>query len=132
MYTILFDGVCNFCNASINFVIDRDKHNRFAFAPLQSQTGSSFLQEHSIAVPDGNFDSIILVKDGKVYKKSAAVLEIAKDLSGLWPLLYMFKIIPSPVRDIFYDLIARNRYKLFGRSDSCRMPTPELQQKFLS
>ncbi len=132
MYTILFDGVCNLCNASINFVIDRDGHNKFVFAPLQSETGSKILQEYAIAVPQGDFDSIILVKNNKVYKKSSAALEIARELNGLWPALYLFKIIPSPIRDIFYNLIAKNRYKLFGRSDSCRMPTPELQQKFLS
>jgi predicted DCC family thiol-disulfide oxidoreductase YuxK len=132
MYTILFDGVCNLCNASINFIIDRDKHNKFAFAPLQSVAGSKILHEHAVAIPDGDFDSIILVKNNKVYKKSSAALEIARDLSGLWPVFYVFKIVPSPIRDIFYDLIARNRYKLFGRSDTCRMPTPELQQKFLS
>jgi predicted DCC family thiol-disulfide oxidoreductase YuxK len=131
MYKILFDGVCNLCNASINFIIDRDKNSKFIFAALQSEAGNQLLKQHQISVPAKGFDSIILIKGDKVYKKSDAALEIAKDLSGFWSLFYVFKIIPSFIRDIFYNLIAKNRYVLFGKSDSCRIPTPELKQKFL-
>jgi predicted DCC family thiol-disulfide oxidoreductase YuxK len=131
MDVILFDGVCNLCNASINFIIDRDTHNRFVFAALQSESGRKFIQQHQIAIPDNDYDSLILIKEGKVYKKSTAALKIARELSGLWPVFYAFIIIPAAIRDIFYTLIARNRYRLFGKSDSCRLPSPELSRKFI-
>ncbi len=130
MYVVLFDGVCNFCNSSINFIIDRDKHNKFKFAALQSELGKQLLQTHGVEQP-ATLDSVVLIKNEKIYKKSEAALEIARELSGLWPLLYIFKILPTFIRDIFYDLLAVNRYKIFGKADVCRMPTPELQQKFL-
>jgi predicted DCC family thiol-disulfide oxidoreductase YuxK len=126
---ILFDGVCNFCNSSINFVIDRDTNNRFVFAPLQEPAGSKLLKQYHL--PASNFDSVVLIKNGKVYKKSSAALEIARHLDGIWPLLYVFKIVPGFIRDTVYDVIAKNRYKWFGRTDACRLPTPELRAKFL-
>jgi predicted DCC family thiol-disulfide oxidoreductase YuxK len=130
MPIILFDGVCNLCNASVNFIIDRDKRNTFMFASLQSDRAQELLATHQI--PEENrFSSIILLKNGRVYQKSAAALEIARDLDGLWPVLYGFKIIPGFIRDFLYNLIARNRYRLMGRRSSCRMPEPWLQQKFL-
>lgn len=131
MYTILFDGVCNLCNASVNFIIDRDTHNTFVFAALQSESGRKAIHAYKIAIPENDYDSLILIKGEKVYKKSTAALKIARELSGLWPLFYIFILIPAPVRDVFYTLIARNRYKLFGRSDSCRLPDPELNRKFI-
>lgn len=131
MNIILFDGVCNLCNASVNFIIDRDKHNLFQFAALQSDSAQHLLAQHKIAVPAGGYDSLILIKDGKVYKKSTAALTIARKLSGLWPMFYIFIILPVPVRDFFYNYVSRNRYRLFGRRDSCRMPTPELANKFI-
>lgn len=131
MYTVLFDGVCNLCNASVNFIIDRDKNSRFVFAALQSEAGRRLLEGYQVSIPTKGFDSIILIKNDKIYKRSDAALEIAKNLSGMWPLFYIFKIIPSPIRDIFYNLIAKNRYILFGKNESCRIPTPELKQKFL-
>jgi predicted DCC family thiol-disulfide oxidoreductase YuxK len=130
MYIILFDGVCNFCNASINFVIDRDSRNKFRFAALQSDTGRQLLGQYGVQ-DSSSLDSVVLIKNNKVYKKSAAALEIVKDLQGLWPALYLFRIFPSFLLDILYDVIARNRYKLFGRTDACRIPTPQLRQKFL-
>ena len=130
MYIILFDGVCNFCNASINFIIDRDSQNKFRFASLQSDTGQKLLQQYK--VPDArSLDSVVLIKNNKIYKKSAAALEIVKDLNGFWPVLYIFKILPSFILDTFYNLIAKNRYKIFGRAEVCRIPTPQLKQKFL-
>ncbi|MDO1447756.1 DCC1-like thiol-disulfide oxidoreductase family protein [Rhodocytophaga aerolata] len=130
MHIILFDGVCNFCNASINFIIDRDSRNQFSFASLQSEIGRKLLQQYQ--VPDTNsLDSVVLIKNGKVYKKSAAALEIVKDLNGLWPVLSIFNLLPSFILDTFYDLLAKNRYKLFGKSETCRIPTPQLRQKFL-
>ena len=126
---ILFDGVCNLCNSSINFVIDRDKDAYFRYAPLQSETGQRFLKEHDKSLED--FDSIILVEGDNYYTKSTAALRIARRLSGLWPVLNVFIIIPAVVRNYFYDIIASNRYKWFGKSDTCRIPTPELKKLFL-
>lgn len=125
---VLFDGVCNFCNGAINFTIDRDPKAKFLFAPLQSEFGIEAKEKFRFP---GNVDSIILIKNEKAYIKSTAALLIARQLSGLWPLMYIFIIIPPFIRNFFYDLIARNRYKWFGKSDSCRIPTPELKQRFL-
>lgn len=126
---VLFDGVCNFCNASINFVIDHDPQGRFRFASLQSATGQQLLAAHQ--EPTRDFDSVILLKGGKVYRKSDAALEIALDLGGFWVLLYGFKVVPRVLRNAVYDLVARNRYRWFGRLDACRLPTPELRARFL-
>ncbi len=127
--TVLFDGVCNFCNASINFVIDRDSKGIFKFAALQSKIGQEILKKYNLKQTD--FDSIILEKEGKIYQKSDAALEIARNLDGLWKIFYIFKIIPSFLRNPIYDLIAKNRYRIFGRTDVCRIPTPELKARFL-
>ena len=127
--TILFDGVCNFCNASINFIIDRDKESIFKFATLQSEIGQEILRKYSLKQYD--FDSVILEKEGKVYRKSDAALEIARNMDGLWKIFYIFKIIPSFLRNTIYDLIAKNRYRIFGKTDACRIPTPELKARFL-
>ena len=125
--TIFFDGVCNLCNGAINFVIDRDKKQRFNFSSLQSEAAEKILPNYLNEV-----DSIILVKkSGKIYCKSNAALEISKSLKGLWPALYAFKILPRFIRDIVYDWIAKNRYKWFGKRDTCRMPSPELKERFL-
>ena len=126
---ILFDGVCNLCNGAINFLIDRDKDGIYKFAPLQSEYGQRYLTESGL--PLDEFDSIVLLEDGHTYSKSTAALKIAKNLSGAWPFLYGFIILPRFVRDAVYDFIANNRYKFFGKQDQCRVPTPELQAKFL-
>ncbi len=129
---ILFDGVCNLCSASVNFVIDRDPGARFRFAPLQSEAGREILTAHGESIPVGDPDSIVLVEDGAVYERSTAALRIARDLGGPWSLLYVFIIIPAFVRDAVYRLVARNRYRWFGKSDACRVPTPELRARFLA
>lgn len=126
---VLFDGVCNFCNSSVNFIIDRDPAQHFVFTALQEPVGQQILQDFGLRTED--FDSIVLVKNGKIYQKSSAALQIARGLNGLWPLFFGFWIIPSFVRDVFYDILARNRYRWFGRQESCRMPTPELKTRFL-
>lgn len=125
---ILFDGVCNFCNASINFVIDHDKSRRFYFASLQSDYGQAILREHQRSVQD--FETVLLVREGKLYEKSTAVLEIARHLVG-WRWLYLFRFLPTSIRDFVYGLIARNRYSLFGKADACRIPTKEERALFL-
>ena len=126
---ILFDGVCNLCNSSVNFIIDRDKKNVFKFAALQSDTGRDILNKFSLSTDE--FHSVILIDDDKYYKGSTAALKIAKELGLFWGLLYAFIIIPTPARDFFYNIIANNRYRWFGKKDSCRIPTPELKEKFL-
>jgi predicted DCC family thiol-disulfide oxidoreductase YuxK len=126
---ILFDGVCNFCNASVNFIIDRDKKGIFQFAALQSEIGQEILRKNGLNAT--TFDSIILINDKKVYQKSDAALEIARNLDGFWKIFYIFKIIPPFLRNSIYDLIAKNRYRFFGKSDTCRIPTPELRTRFL-
>ncbi|WP_310587238.1 thiol-disulfide oxidoreductase DCC family protein [Flectobacillus major] len=127
---ILFDGVCNFCNASINFVIDHDPHQHFKFASLQSAFGQAVLAKYQRSTAD--FDSVILLKNNKLYQKSSAAIEIVKSLSGGWQYLAIFRVLPEFIRDFVYDLVAQNRYKIFGRTEACRMPSPALKERFLS
>jgi predicted DCC family thiol-disulfide oxidoreductase YuxK len=126
---IYFDGVCNLCNSSINFIIDWDPDRYFRYAPLQSESGQAFLER--IGKSQSDFDSILLSEGENWYYKSTAALRIARKLSGGWPLLYGFIIIPPFLRNVVYDIIARNRYRWFGRQDECRIPTPELKSLFL-
>ncbi|MBL8008254.1 MAG: thiol-disulfide oxidoreductase DCC family protein [Ignavibacteria bacterium] len=126
---ILFDGVCNLCNSSVNFIIDRDKNNIFKFAALQSEAGKNFLCQFSLN--ETEFDSVVLISGNKYFVKSDAALNIVKEFPGFWKTLYVFRIIPLSFRNYLYDFIAHNRYKIFGRKDSCRIPTPELKEKFL-
>jgi len=127
---ILFDGVCNFCNGSINFIIERDKAGYFKFAPLQSEIGEKLLQENGI--DKAETDSIVLIEDGKVYTHSTAALRIARKLEGNWSWFYKLMIIPRFVRDGFYKLFAKYRYKMFGKQDACMLPTPEVRSRFLA
>jgi predicted DCC family thiol-disulfide oxidoreductase YuxK len=127
---ILFDGVCNFCNSAINFYLLRDKKDAFRFAPLQSIHGEKVL---TILKEENRWaDSIILVENEKIYTKSTAALRALRKLSGAWPLLYGFIIVPRFIRDFVYDIIARNRYKWWGKKDACMVPTPEQRKKFLT
>ena len=126
---ILFDGVCNFCNASINFIIDHDPEKHFKFAPLQSDFGQKILRQFNKDTED--FDSVILFKNNQLYQKSEAALEITQYLSGFWKYLAIFRILPTFILNFFYDIIAKNRYRIFGKSESCRMPTPDLKERFL-
>ncbi|EDM43100.1 hypothetical protein SCB49_12784 [unidentified eubacterium SCB49] len=126
---ILFDGVCNLCNTSINFVIKHDKNDRFKFAALQEEPGISLLKQYDIDT--SNTDSIILIENNKAYVKSTAALRVARKLSGAWPLLFGFIIIPTFIRNWVYDFVAKNRYKWYGKKDSCMIPTPALKSKFL-
>ncbi|MBP9191819.1 MAG: thiol-disulfide oxidoreductase DCC family protein [Ignavibacteria bacterium] len=126
---ILFDGVCNLCNSSVNFIIDHDKNNVFKFASLQSDAGQEILKKQNLNTKD--FDSIIFYDNGSIYTQSSAVLRIVKYFPGLWKYLYAFIIVPPFMRNFLYNIIAVNRYKWFGKKDSCRIPTPELKSKFL-
>lgn len=126
---MLFDGVCNLCNSSVTFVIDRDPQKHFKFASLQSEAGKQLLQKFNID-PQVT-DSIIYIEDDKAYVRSTAVLRAARHLSGPFRFLNFFLIIPSFIRDTAYDMIAKRRYKIFGKLDSCRVQTPELKARFL-
>ena len=126
---ILFDGVCNFCNSSVNFVIDRDRKNIFKFASLQSEAGQKILKDNNL--PLNEFNTFLLLERGKLYDKSTAALKVTRNLGGLLKLLYVFIIVPPFIRNFFYNLIARNRYKWFGKKDSCRIPTPKERAKFI-
>lgn len=124
---ILFDGVCNFCNSSINFTIKHDPEGKFKFAPLQSEYAKKALGKTEDITPE----SVVLIQNNNVYYKSDAALRISKQLSGIWPLMYVFIIIPKPIRNWVYDLIAKNRYKWFGKMDTCMIPTPAVRARFI-
>ena len=126
---ILFDGVCNFCNFWVNFIIDRDKNDAFRFASLQSDYGQEVLQKLGMSQDD--FATFILVEGEKHYIKSTAWLRVAKRLGGWLSLLYPLIVIPAFIRDAFYSLIAKNRYRIFGREEACRIPTPDMRKKFI-
>ena len=127
---VLFDGVCNLCNGAVQFVIRRDRRDRFRFAALQSELGQELCRARHIDTTQ--VDSIVLIDPGVAYYiKSDAALEIARDLKGYGWMPLMLGWIPRGVRDAVYDLVARNRYRWFGKKDQCMIPTPDLQQKFL-
>ena len=126
---ILFDGVCNLCNGFVVFVIKRDPDAKFKFASLQSEEGIELQNEFDMV--QERIQTMVLVNNDNYYLKSDAVLRILKELNGLWPYLYYFIYVPRPIRDFVYDLIAKNRYRLFGRQDQCMVPTPDLKKRFL-
>ncbi len=127
---ILFDGVCNLCNSSVQYIIKNDKKDLFRFVALQSELGQEIL--NYIGIDSKNIDSIVLYEPGLAYYyKSEAALQIAKNLGGLFSLAIIFNIIPTGIRNQLYDYIAKNRYKWYGKKDSCMLPTPELKTKFL-
>ena len=125
---ILFDGVCNFCNSTVNFIIDNDPNRYFKFAASQSVEGQALLVKYDIWQTD--IDTIILIEDEKVYTRSTAVLKISSKLSGWTSILHDFIIIPEFIRDSLYDLFAKFRYKIFGKREVCRVPTPEERSRF--
>lgn len=126
---ILFDGVCNLCNASVNFVIKHDKKAQFLFASFQSDAAKEIMLHSNLK--NLNLDSIVLIDDGKIYEKSTAILIIARLLNSGYKLFYFFIVIPKSVRDRLYSYIAKNRYKFFGKRERCMIPSPELRNRFL-
>lgn len=126
---VLFDGVCNLCNDSVKFIIKRDPGSVFKFAPLQSEISKTILQEFNLSTD--SLDTLILIEDGKYYVRSEAALRIARRLGGVWGLLYIFIIIPRPLRDYIYSIVARHRYKWFGKREQCMVPEPGDQERFL-
>ena len=126
---VLFDGVCNFCNGSVNFIIEHDKAGYFKFSPLQSEMGEQLMAKHGIDKTDT--DSVIVIEDKKAYTHSTGALRIVRKLDGIWSWAYAFRIVPQPIRDFCYKTFAKYRYRLFGRRDECMMPTPEIRTRFL-
>jgi predicted DCC family thiol-disulfide oxidoreductase YuxK len=126
---ILFDGVCNLCSSSVQFIIKHDKKNLFTFASLQSELGKRILQQFDL--PTEHFNSFILYQHGRIYTKSTGALMVAKQLTGAWPILYGFIIIPPIIRNSVYNFVANNRYKWFGKQEACWLPLPHLRAKFL-
>jgi len=126
---VLFDGVCNLCENSVQTIIKKDARGKFRFASLQSKVGQAYLKKFNR--PTEDLDTVILVEGGRYYTKSSAALRIIKGFKGLWPLMYGVIIIPKFIRDKVYSYIAKNRYKWYGKKDQCMMPTPELKALFL-
>lgn len=126
---ILFDGVCNLCNYWVNFAIRHDRKNKLKFTPLQGETAKQLLPQFHINPT--SLSSVIFIDGGKAYTQSSAAIQICKHLNGGWKLFYGLIIIPKFIRDFLYNVIARNRYKWFGKKGSCMIPTPELKGRFL-
>ena len=129
MDIILFDGVCNLCSSSVQFVLKHDKKVIFKFAALQSEAGQQLLTKHGLATKD--FNSFVLIEDDKVYLKSTAALRVARKLDTLLPLLYLTIIIPAFIRDSVYNYISQHRYDWFGNREECWLPTREWEGRFL-
>ena len=136
---VLFDGVCNLCNAAVRFIIDRDSNGTMRFASLQSDVGQALVAQHatqldaeSLPSPDDDAPpTLLLVEDGRIYARSTAALRIARRLNGLWPVFGAFLAVPRFLRDPAYDFVANRRYRWFGKTDACRLPTPEEAGRFL-
>ena len=126
---ILFDGVCNLCHASVQWVIEHDPEGIFRFASLQSEIAEEIFTR--TGVEGEKLDSVALFEEGRLYQRSTAALRIARKLDAPWSLLFNLIVIPAFIRDAVYDLIARNRYRWFGRRESCMVPSPELKERFL-
>jgi predicted DCC family thiol-disulfide oxidoreductase YuxK len=125
---VLFDGECHFCDQSVQFIIKRDPNANFKFASLQSDIGRQIIRDYSIPL---HIDSLVLIEDKQFYIKSTAALRICKKLKGVWKIGVFFLLIPTPIRDLVYDLIAKNRYKWFGKKEVCEIPSPEIKKRFL-
>ena len=125
---VLFDGECNFCDASVQFIIKRDPKGYFQFAAQQSDIGETFKRQYDVP---NSMDSILVIDQHKVYNSSDAALHISKHLNGLWSYFHLLKVIPKPIRDVVYKFIAKNRYAWFGKKDSCMIPSPEIRNRFL-
>lgn len=126
---VLFDGVCNLCNGSVQFLLRRDRRQRFRFAALQSSAGQRLLRQHGF--PAGALESLIVIEAGRARMQSDAALLLARRLPWPWPLLAVFWLFPRPLRDALYAFVARHRYRWFGRTESCMLPTPETAGRFL-
>lgn len=126
---LLFDGVCNLCSGAVRFVIRHDPGGRFRFAALQSEAGRRLLVQHGL--PADALDTFVLIDGARCFTRSDAAIELARRLGGAWRGLALLRLVPRPIRDAAYGVVVRNRYRWFGRSESCMVPTPELARRFL-
>lgn len=126
---IFFDGYCNLCSSSVQFIIQRDPHQQFRFASLQSNFAKKILPQFNISITHSN--TVILLHNGNIYTRSTAALKIAKKLTGAWSYMYAFIIVPTFIRDFFYNFIAKNRYSWFGKKEACWIPTTALKALFI-
>ena len=127
---VLYDGTCGLCDRSVQLILRHDRRGRFRFAALQSDVGRALLERHGL--PVDALDTVVLVEDGRAFVKSSAALGIARWMDAPWPALRVLAVIPRAVRDFFYDRLAKNRYRIFGRVDACMLPPPEVRARFLS
>ena len=128
-HILLFDGVCNLCIGLVNFTIKRDSKEKFKFAALQSETGQALLKTFGLSAND--FETFVLISGEKYYLKSSAGLHVLKELGGVWKVFYALIIFPKPMRDFIYNVVAKRRYRIFGKRDTCIIPTPEVKRRFL-
>lgn len=126
---LLFDGVCNLCISVVNFTIKKDTKGKFKFAALQSESGQALLNKFGLSTKD--FNSFIFISGDKHFIKSSAVLHVLKELGVVWILFYIFIVIPRPIRDFMYSIIAKTRYTIFGKQNTCFLPSPDIKRKFL-
>ncbi|MGB1204589.1 MAG: thiol-disulfide oxidoreductase DCC family protein [Chitinophagales bacterium] len=126
---LLFDGVCNLCNASVQFVIKYNAKKNVQFSALQSETGQAILKKNGLTTT--NFDTIVLLENDTIYTKSTAALRLCRHFDGFYRFLYIFIIVPTPIRNFVYSFISKNRYRWFGKEESCWLPTPDLQKRFV-
>ena len=126
---LLFDGVCNLCSSLVQFTVKRDPGKKFHFAAIQSKEGRKILEEHHL--PTREIDTFVFVDGSRCFIKSAAGLNVLRVLGGFWALFYIFILVPSPIRDLIYDRLAKIRYRIFGKKGQCMVPTPDLKDRFL-
>jgi len=126
---IIFDGICNLCEDSVNFIVKRDKKAKFKLLQFQSRLAKNYLENYNLKFE--NLDTVILIRNDKIYLKSDAALEIAKYLDGNWKYLYIFKIVPKFIRDAIYMYISKNRYRFFGKKESCMVNKKEIEDRLL-
>ncbi len=126
---VIFDGVCNLCNVGVNFIIKRDPNGVFLFAPMQSDISLKLIEKYHKSGFD--FNTFLLIKNGVCYERTDAILEIVKDLTGYWSIFRIFRLVPKSIRDYFYNVIAKSRYKIFGKRDQCMVPTQDIRSRFI-
>ena len=126
---VLFDGVCNLCNGFVNFIIKVDRKNKIKFAPLQSNYAKNFILKEPINIDEP--DSVIVIINDTVYTKSSAAIKVLYEIGGFWKAFYVLLIIPKFIRDFFYSIISRNRYRIFGKRTSCMVPNSKYKERYL-
>lgn len=126
---VLYDGVCGLCNRSVQLILRNDRRGRFRFAALQSDVGKALLRRHGL--PEDALDTVVLVEGGRAYRKSRAALRIARRMDAPWPALWPLVVVPRPVADFLYDRVAKHRYQVFGKTEACMLPPPEVRARFL-